>query len=225
MEKPENLADEEEETLLRKIRALRIDCVLLHNSIERSLRSSGICKRYTTNAKQKAQPFAKRFRKSTSSFRESLAASSNFASRTNNYCSCERIISRAGSDRKYFSGKSWSASGESFRRVPFRLQRPKSEPVLREDSRQKRLDRYSRVTIPMPFQFSIRKKSSKSTFSQKFLEKMLEEKRVREEEQRRKCLNPFKANPIPNSTYVLDSSFYVGVKITCNAFRISLRNF
>lgn len=40
---------------------------------------------------------------------------------------------------------------------------------------------------------------------------MLEQKRLKEEEELKGFATPFKANPIPNSTYVLDSNFYVGV--------------
>ncbi|KAE9556606.1 hypothetical protein FO519_000012 [Halicephalobus sp. NKZ332] len=69
---------------------------------------------------------------------------------------------------------------------------------------------FPRRTVPEPFLFTLREETApiRATYSMKFLEQMLEEKKKKEEQDLAKSRKQFFANPVPETTYVSNSNFY-----------------
>uniref|UniRef100_A0A915D8R2 Uncharacterized protein n=1 Tax=Ditylenchus dipsaci TaxID=166011 RepID=A0A915D8R2_9BILA len=176
-------ADSPLHDLLKKIRLLRIDCVLLHNSIEKSLLSGGICKRYTTASKAGVRE---------ASTQETVVLSA---------------LNKASIWR--------SPSVSSVRSASPAFLTTASQRLTEYGSKRRRINAsvwFPRRTVPEPFQMTIRESNQphKSTYSERFLCSVLEEKRLKEEEEWRRHRERFHANPVPLSTYVPESSFYIG---------------
>lgn len=73
---------------------------------------------------------------------------------------------------------------------------------------------FPKRTVPEPFMFTLREETTpiRARYSQKFLEKMLKEKEQKEEQELVEYRKQFIANPVPETTYVSNSTFYVGVE-------------
>ena len=76
---------------------------------------------------------------------------------------------------------------------------------------------FPKPTVPEPFMFTLREESApiRAKYSHKFLEQMLEEKKEKEKQEFAEFRKQFIANPVPETTYVSNSTFYVGVKHLC----------
>ncbi|KAI1719463.1 hypothetical protein Ddc_08675 [Ditylenchus destructor] len=185
--------------LLKKLRLLRIDCALLHNSVENSLLTGGICKKYTVRRKDPSETtivFNGNVYKKTTKyvhptsrrFRRILSAPSPLLSR-------RRAQPRPSSSRASSADHSSISTSSTVRTV-----------------QKRRKPWVPRTTVPEPFQMTVREASEprRLTYSEKFVYKMLEEKLQREEQEKKERKKRFKAHPVPFTTYVPETNFYVG---------------
>ncbi|KAI1720677.1 protein fam [Ditylenchus destructor] len=185
--------------LLKKLRLLRIDCALLHNTVENSLLTGGICKKYTVRRKDPSETTIvfngnvykktpKYVRPASRRFRRICTAPSPLLSRRR---AQPRPSSSRASSTDYSSISTSSTVGTvQKRRKPWVPQ----------------------TTVPEPFQMTIREASEprRLTYSEKFIYKMLEEKLQKEEQERKERRKRFKAHPVPLTTYVPETNYYVG---------------
>ncbi|KAI6189785.1 hypothetical protein M3Y97_00046200 [Aphelenchoides bicaudatus] len=194
--------------LLERLNRLQLDCSVLNNFIERVLTTSGICRRYThpnepayCNLKQLCGATGKRSAKKGTIIRSQQ--------RTTRPQPQILIHPSALKGKPKIYRHSCVRPEKSFDQFTVAAFQRLQSGTAKTKTTSKWVPR---VTVPQPFKMTLRDQHTRarSTYSKRFLEKMLREKREKQLAELLEHQKIFKANPIPKTTYAPDLPAKIG---------------
>ncbi|KAI6186724.1 hypothetical protein M3Y98_00163600 [Aphelenchoides besseyi] len=215
--------------VLDQIQRLQDDCATLNDLIERILISSGICRRYThpdeiayCNLQQPHQCETAR----STPMHVKATSYGNAVELISDLVSIQRPVvrPRPSPSRTSSAPIRPTRSSAAYRQRFFVV---RSEPSFdrytvsafqrirtpKVASRYKPLSKWvPRITIPQPFKMTIREQYTrgKSTYSKRFVEKLLREKHKKQLAELREHQKTFKAHAVPRTTYEPDLPAKIG---------------
>ncbi|KAI6213681.1 hypothetical protein M3Y94_00179900 [Aphelenchoides besseyi] len=204
--------------VLDQIHRLQDDCATLNDLIERILISSGICRRYThpdeiayCNLQQSHNCKTTSMDAKASSYGNVSIQRPTVRSRPSPSRTSSAPIRPTRNSAAYRQRFFVVRSEPSFDRYTISaFQRIRTPKVT---SRHKPLSKWvPRITIPQPFKMTIREQYTrgKSTYSKRFVEKLLREKHKKQLAELREHQKTFKAHAVPLTTYEPDLPTKVG---------------